>query len=143
MTAMTTDSKGEYRFGYSREELERLGYQHRVWVEANRRLLDRARLAEGSTVVDLGCGPGYTTLDLARAVGCQRLLFGRETLEIRKVLEGRAEVAQQLGTELAIESLESHPGGKIEQKTETWKGFDCLHSAERRTKGLRSRAVAC
>lgn len=66
---MTTNSKGEYRFGYSREELERLGYQHRVWVEANQHLLARARLADGMTVVDLGCGPGYTTLDLARAVG--------------------------------------------------------------------------
>ena len=58
MTAMTTDSKDEYRFGYSREELERLGYQHRVWVEANQHLLTRARLADGMTVADLGCGPG-------------------------------------------------------------------------------------
>jgi SAM-dependent methyltransferase len=66
---MKTDPTDEYPFGYSLEELERLGYQHRVWVGANRRLLDRAGLAEGSTVVDLGCGPGYTTLDLAKVVG--------------------------------------------------------------------------
>jgi hypothetical protein len=58
-----------YRFGYSREELERLGDQHRVWAGDNRRFLARAGFGEGATVVDLGCGPGHTTPDLARAVG--------------------------------------------------------------------------
>lgn len=58
-----------YRFGYSREEMERLGNQHRVWGEDNRRFLARAGFGEGEIVVDLGCGPGYTTLDLAHAVG--------------------------------------------------------------------------
>ena len=67
MTAMATDSDDEYHFGYSSEEIERLGYQHRVWVEADQRLLTRAGLADGVTVADLGCGRGYTTLDLERA----------------------------------------------------------------------------
>jgi ubiquinone/menaquinone biosynthesis C-methylase UbiE len=59
----------DYRFGYSREELERLGDQHELWAEENRLLLSRAGFARGATLVDLGCGPGYTTLDLARVVG--------------------------------------------------------------------------
>jgi len=58
-----------YPFGYGDEELERLGEQHRVWQEENQRLLTRAGFGEGDTVVDLGCGPGFTTLDLARRVG--------------------------------------------------------------------------
>ena len=62
---------GKYRFGYSREEMERLENQHRVWAEEIRRLLARAGFGEGATVVDLGCGPGYTTLDLAHAVGAE------------------------------------------------------------------------
>ena len=66
---MPTDQTNDYRFGYSRDELERLGNQHRVWAEDNRRFLTRADFGEGATLVDLGCGPGYTTLDLAGVVG--------------------------------------------------------------------------
>jgi ubiquinone/menaquinone biosynthesis C-methylase UbiE len=58
-----------YPFGYGDEELQRLGEQHRIWGEENRQLLGRAGFGEGNTLVDLGCGPGFTTLDLARRVG--------------------------------------------------------------------------
>jgi ubiquinone/menaquinone biosynthesis C-methylase UbiE len=58
-----------YPFGYEDEELARLGDQHRVWKEENQRFLSRAGFKEGDTLVDLGCGPGFTTLDLARRVG--------------------------------------------------------------------------
>jgi SAM-dependent methyltransferase len=64
-----TNGTNDYRFGYSDEELERLGDQHRVWAADNRRLLRRASFGAGDSVVDLGCGPGFTTLDLARVVG--------------------------------------------------------------------------
>jgi SAM-dependent methyltransferase len=63
-----TDGR-RYPFGYGDEELQRLGEQHRVWQEENQRLLSRAGFGEGDTLVDLGCGPGFTTLDLARRVG--------------------------------------------------------------------------
>ena len=43
--------------------------QHRVWQEENQRLLRRAGFGPGNTLVDIGCGPGFTTLDLARRVG--------------------------------------------------------------------------
>ena len=58
-----------YPFGYGDEELQRLREQHRVWQEENQRLLNRAGFGQGNTLVDLGCGPGFTTLDLARRVG--------------------------------------------------------------------------
>ena len=58
-----------YPFGYGDEELQRLGAQHRVWQEENQRLLSRAGFGQGNTLVDLGCGPGLNTLDLARRVG--------------------------------------------------------------------------
>ena len=65
-----SSSEGQlYPFGYGDEELRRLGAQHRVWYEENQRLLNRARFGQGNTLVDLGCGPGFTTLDLARRVG--------------------------------------------------------------------------
>jgi ubiquinone/menaquinone biosynthesis C-methylase UbiE len=81
---MPIDHAGDYRFGYSPDEIERLGNQHRVWAEDNQRLLARAGFGEGATLVDLGCGPGYTTLDLARAVGPQgRVIAGISNVEAR------------------------------------------------------------
>ena len=59
----------EYRFGYTHEELERLRYQHHVWAKENQRFISRAGFSKGATLVDLGCSPGYTTLDLAQIVG--------------------------------------------------------------------------
>jgi SAM-dependent methyltransferase len=49
--------------------LQRLGEQHRIWEKENQRFLERAGFGEGDTLVDLGCGPGFTTLDLARIAG--------------------------------------------------------------------------
>ena len=64
-----------YPFGYGDEEIRRFGMQHRVWQEENRRLLNRAGFAQGNTLVDLGRGPGLTTLDLARRVGPTGRIF--------------------------------------------------------------------
>ena len=66
---MSATDADRYPFGYGDEELERLGEQHRVWREENRALLSRAGFKEGDTLVDLGCGPGFTTVELARRVG--------------------------------------------------------------------------
>ncbi len=66
---MPNDQTKHYRFGYSWEEIVRLEMQHRVWAEDNRRLIDRSGFSAGATLVDLGCGPGYTTIELAHLVG--------------------------------------------------------------------------
>ena len=59
----------DYILGTHDEELERLGLQHRVWRP---RVLDawrRAGFTIGQTILDVGCGPGYASLDLAEIVG--------------------------------------------------------------------------
>ena len=58
-----------YHLGVSEEELERLGYQHQVWQEVTQRLWSLAGFGPGQTLLDLGCGPGFTTLELARLAG--------------------------------------------------------------------------
>jgi SAM-dependent methyltransferase len=62
-------SEGDYVLGTRDDEVERLGRQHRVWRP---RVLDawcRAGIANGQTVLDVGAGPGFATLDLAEIVG--------------------------------------------------------------------------
>ena len=69
---MTIREKGEYVLGTNDEELMRLGFQHRVWGEQAFALWERAGFAPGQTIVDVGCGPGFATLDLARLTNPQR-----------------------------------------------------------------------
>jgi len=68
-TLTSTNETDEYRFGYTHKEIERLRFQHQVWAKENQRFISRAGFSTGATLVDLGCGPGYTTLDLAQIVG--------------------------------------------------------------------------
>jgi hypothetical protein len=60
--------RDEYLLGTDAEELERLRFQHEVWARAGQELFERAGLGAGDVVFDLGCGPGFTSLDLARRV---------------------------------------------------------------------------
>ena len=64
---MSTDR--DYVLGTHDEEIARLGLQHRVWRS---RVLDawrRAGFGAGQSLIDVGCGPGFATLDLAAIVG--------------------------------------------------------------------------
>lgn len=61
--------KQDYVLGTHDEELNRLGLQHALWREQAEALWDLAGIAPGMTVLDVGCGPGFATLDLARRVG--------------------------------------------------------------------------
>ena len=63
------DTTGEYVLGTDEIERQRLGLQHRLWSAAAHDLWERISLRPGMTVLDLGCGPGFTTCDLARIVG--------------------------------------------------------------------------
>jgi SAM-dependent methyltransferase len=71
MTAKTTHEEEEYILGTDRAELERLRFQHEVWVAHTHRLWARAGFGEGQAVADLGSGPGFTTFDLALVTGAR------------------------------------------------------------------------
>lgn len=58
----------EYLLGENDIELSRLGFQHEVWASATTALWDEARFGVGDALADLGCGPGFTSLPLARRV---------------------------------------------------------------------------
>ncbi|MGD2110489.1 MAG: methyltransferase domain-containing protein [Phycisphaerae bacterium] len=73
---MGGSTERDYLLGTDDDELERLGFQHRVWAQETSALWNRAGFKPGQTILDLGCGPGYATLDLARLVGATGRIIG-------------------------------------------------------------------
>src|SRR5262245_15521806 len=62
-------SRQTYILGTSEGELQRLEHQHQIWRKEAEALWQRAGFKSGQRLLDLGCGPGFATLDLARLVG--------------------------------------------------------------------------
>lgn len=62
-------SEREYVLGTHDEEIDRLGLQHRAWRASAYALWDHAGFGPGHTLVDVGAGPGFGSLDLAHIVG--------------------------------------------------------------------------
>jgi len=59
----------DYLLGTHDEEIARLGLQHRVWRPRALDAWRRAGFSVGQTLLDVGCGPGHASLDLAEIVG--------------------------------------------------------------------------
>lgn len=68
-----------YVLGAAANERQRLALQHRLWQPLAEAGWRRAGLREGSSVLDLGCGPGFAAVDLARLVGRQGRVLGLES----------------------------------------------------------------
>ena len=62
---MTTD----YFIGVNDAEVDRLRAQHDAWRPETDLLWHEAGFASCRSILDLGCGPGFTSMDLARVVG--------------------------------------------------------------------------
>lgn len=58
-----------YLLGMSSDEIARLGRQHETWRVETEAVWARAGFRPGQTIVDLGCGPGLTSIGLASVVG--------------------------------------------------------------------------
>lgn len=56
----------QYILGTDLEELNRLKLQHDLWVDEALPLWKQVGFAKASHLLDLGCGPGFTTLALAK-----------------------------------------------------------------------------
>lgn len=83
----------DYFLGTHDEELQRLGLQHRVWGPAVRDCWERAGIAAGARVLDVGAGPGYAAADFAQIVGASGEVAAVERSG-RYVEAGRAMLAR-------------------------------------------------
>jgi SAM-dependent methyltransferase len=80
----------DYVLGTHDDEIQRLGLQHRVWRPRAMAAWQRAGITVGQTVLDVGCGPGWATLDLAEMVGpTGRVIAVDRSRRFLDVLEAR------------------------------------------------------
>ena len=70
-----------YLLGTHTEELERLRFQHQLWRPSAQDAWQQAGLASGAKVLDVGAGPGFASIDLARIVGPSGRVLGLELSE--------------------------------------------------------------
>lgn len=80
-------------------------------------LLDRARLAPGSRVLDVGCGAGDTTLAAARAIGPEGHVTGQDVAaQLLALAQARAEAAGLANVSLVEGDAQTDraPGGPFD-----------------------------
>jgi SAM-dependent methyltransferase len=86
----------EYLFGYDPKEFRRLEEQHRVWLPWTREHLQAGAVQSGDVVLDLGCGPGFVSTDLAkqgvRVLACDKNEKSLKALDERRTQEGIANI---------------------------------------------------
>jgi len=70
-----------YILGTDTEELHRLGIQHQVWATEAQLGWKSANFNAGQTILDLGCGPGFCTKELAFIVGEEGKVIGVDRSE--------------------------------------------------------------
>ena len=64
-----TEHSDDYLLGTTEEELSRLGFQHDVWRAEAEHLWQLGGFKAGQSLLDLGCGPGFASLDLSQITG--------------------------------------------------------------------------
>ena len=71
----------DYVLGTHDAEISRLHLQHGIWQTLVRDCWARAGITPGQHVIDIGCGPGFASVDLAEAVGPEGRVTGIERSE--------------------------------------------------------------
>jgi len=99
MQAKTTPALGDYAkrdFQQQPEELQRLKLQATIALEQERNAWRAAGLRPGMTVLDLGCGPGFTSCELARFVGPAGTVTGVDVNPGLLDIAGQAKTSEQV-----------------------------------------------
>ena len=86
--------ESSYVLGTTNLELQRLERQHAIWRDDALASWQRAGFAAGQRLLDLGCGPGFASFDLARLVGAAGELLALDNSPV--YLEHLQQQAQRL-----------------------------------------------
>jgi len=73
---MSQEESNAYILGTETAELHRLGLQHQVWASEACKGWELAGFTQGQTLLDLGCGPGFCTTELAYITGEKGQVIG-------------------------------------------------------------------
>lgn len=113
----------QYVLGTHDAELVRLGLQHKMWAGPAFSLWERAGIRAGQTVLDLGCGPGWTSFDLAgivtprgRVVAVDQSAAFIEHLQARRKVLGDATIEPRVGDAQALDL----PAGTFDAAYQRW-----------------------
>ncbi len=130
----------DYVLGTHDEEITRLGVQNEVWRPYATAAWKRAGFAPGQTLLDLGCGPGWATLDLAALAGPGGRVVGID--RSRRFLDALAAEAGARGLAhvTAIEQDLDEPRLPVAGVDGIWSRW--VHAFVREPRALLARAVA-
>ena len=91
-TGQSPERETRYVLGMAQSEIDRLGRQHEIWREETGRTWEDAGIGVGQTILDLGSGPGFTSVDLLERVGPSgRIVAVDASVEATDVLRHRVE----------------------------------------------------
>ncbi|MBN2683972.1 MAG: methyltransferase domain-containing protein [Pontiellaceae bacterium] len=79
MNSQNLDDAGSYKYGqfYKNEkELDRLKLQARIALDLEKKVWEQSGLRSGMKVLDLACGPGIISCELAKVVGAEGSVIG-------------------------------------------------------------------
>ena len=79
---MKEQERNAYILGTETAELHRLGLQHQVWASEAIKGWELAGFTAGHTLLDLGCGPGFCTTELAYITGEDGKVIGIDKSEL-------------------------------------------------------------
>jgi SAM-dependent methyltransferase len=92
----------DYVLGSHGGEHARLGRQHAIWRDDTTAAWHRAGFGRGQWLLDLGCGPGFASADLATLVGPGGRVLGLDSA--RRFVA----TVEQLAQERGLNQLEAH-----------------------------------
>ena len=78
---MSKQESNAYILGTETAELHRLGLQHQVWASEAIKGWELAGFTAGQTLLDMGCGPGFCTTELAYIAGEKGSVIGVDKSE--------------------------------------------------------------
>lgn len=107
---MENKEKGAYVLGTDAAELHRLGFQHQVWASEAHQGWETANFTYGNTILDLGCGPGFVTKELAYLVGPEGKVIGVDKSEVY------LNHLNQIALDHQLENIELHHKDFIEME---------------------------